>query len=386
MRVSTQLTDAGDGLVLWSESYEREVKDVFAVQDDIARAIVTALRVTLTGGTPAATADRGTSDLEAYDLYLRGMYFYQRRGASLPIAVESFSKAIAKDSGFARAYAGLSMALTGLTVYTNSPAGSVLPPALVAAERATALDPALAEAFLATGIAQFFSYRWSETEAAFRRAIVLDSTLALARLWYGRFLYAVGRIDEGVLQLERAKALDPLSAANAASLAYGLSLADRHSDAIADARRALEIDSLLLPAQTNLLLALVNGGRLPEARAAAERILRSPTDITVQGMAAYAFGMAGDRPRAAALAGEIIRNHAGEWRVQTAALRAFLGAGDTAQALTAMERAVAAGEPFVINLSLVDHLYDSVRGSARFAALVRRVGLEERLFLQRRER
>jgi eukaryotic-like serine/threonine-protein kinase len=376
MRVLAELTNASTGIVMWSDIYERELRDVFAVQDDIAREIVGALRVTLGGATTRApSAGRGTDNLEAYDDYLRGLYFFQRRGAFVPKAVEAFTAAIAKDSTFARAYAGLGMALTAMTIYTNTPSPEVLPRALRAAERAAALDSTSAEAFVAQGIAQVYRFDWAEAEAAYSRSITLDSTLALAHLWYGRHLWVVGRNAEALEQLQRANSLDPLSAVNPASLSLGLTAAGRYDEAVTTARRAFDMDSTLLVAQSAYLFALVSADRAAEARVLAEQLLRSSSEIGTRGAAAYAVGRAGDTVRTRELIKEF-RQRQQEWRSSTALIRAYSGVRDTTGMLDVMERAVDIKDPFVMSTPLADKLFDPVRGSARFAAIVERLGLD----------
>ncbi len=377
MRVSVELANAETGIVMWTESYERELKDVFAVQDDIAGAIVEALRVTLAGGggVPVRLAGRGTANLAAYDDYLRGLYQFRRRGVSIRTAVENFSAAVAKDSIFARAYAGLGLSLTALTIYTNTPAREVLPGAMAAAERATALDPRSAEGYLALAVTHMYGFRWAPAEAAFQRSTALDSTLALSRLWFGRYLWVMGRVDEAIEQLGRAEALDPLDGNNQGSLAVVLGTAGRYDEAAAAAERAFTLDSTLLTAQTGFMLALVGLGRLPEAHALGERIQRFSSDLISQGTAAYGIGRAGDVARARALTAGIAARGS-EWRVHTALTRAYLGIGDTVQTLGEIERALAAGEPFALSMSLASPMYDPVRGSRRFAAAVGRLGLD----------
>jgi serine/threonine-protein kinase len=377
MRVSAELTNATSGIVLWTDSYERELQDVFAVQDDIAREIVNALRITLgnEGSTQAPSAGRGTANLAAYDDYLRGIYFYQRRGLAVPKAVEAFSAAIARDSSFARAWAGLGIALTAMTIYTNTPAQDVLPRALQAAERAAQLDPSLAEAYLAMGNAHLYGFRWAEAEEAYRRSIARDSTLALSRLWYGRFLAAHGRIDEALEQLQRANTLDPLSATNPGSLGAALATAGRSDEAVTVARRAFEMDTTLLVAQTAYVFALVGANRMAEARAEGERILRSATDISSIGIAAYAIGRSGDTVRARDLIRGLQQRQA-EWRGPTALIRGYAGLRDSAAMLDALESAMASGERFAQNTWLADPIFDPVRESARFVAIARRLGID----------
>jgi len=376
LRVSTQLTNATDGLVMWSETYERDVKDVFGVQDDISKAIVNALRITLGSGGNVATAARGTANVDAYDLYLRGMYFYQRRGPGLRRAIDYFQQAITKDPSFARAHAGLGLTWTTLGLYSNTPMTEVIPKAFAEAQRALALDSNSVEGWVAVGLAQMYAHRWSESERAFREALTRDPASFLAHFWLGRLLVVLGKVDESVNELRQSKVLDPLNAPTLATTSFFLSIGGHHAEAIADGDRAFELDSTLNATQSYGVFALLNAGRMPEMRERAERTLKTPVDISTLSAIAYALGRAGDTVSARALMVRLVRDHPGEARYYTALTRALFGVGDTAGALAAMERAVALGETGVVNHPLPDAMYDPVRSSRRFAAIVTSLGLD----------
>jgi serine/threonine-protein kinase len=370
MRVSAQLTSTADGEVLWRETYQRAVTGVFAVQDEITHAIVGALRVTLVGGDRATVnvGNAGTTNLEAYQLYLRGMYFYRRRRVDK--AIDNFQAAIASDSTFARAHAWLGLSWSTSTLVGGAPISATFPRAIAEADRALALDSSTAEAYVAVGLAHLWSHHWDRADDAFRRALALDPNLAIGRLWYSWLLSATGRMREAMTEIELAKALDPLDAATVAVEARTFSSGGRNAEAIAEARRAVELDSTLGFAQMNLLIALVDGGQAPEARMRAER-----SSNPLAGFAAYAIGRGGDPTRAAVLAREMVPQ-------QDAAvlMRAWFGAGDTAQALSELERMVETGDANLISTPLTGHIYDPVRGSPRFVAVVRRLGLKPELF------
>jgi serine/threonine-protein kinase len=175
LRVSAQLINATDGLTLWSDAFERENKDVFAVQDEITDAIVSALRPELAGGARAlsqrATVGPGTNNPEAYDLFLRGLYLLERRGTGVTRSAEYFSEAIRKDSTFARAYAALANALEFFPYFAGVPANRVEGRARAAAERSLQLDPSLAEPRVALAMAHGHAYRWNEADNEFRRTM-----------------------------------------------------------------------------------------------------------------------------------------------------------------------------------------------------------------------
>ncbi len=380
MRLAVQLTSVGDGMTLWSDVYEREVKDVFRVQDEIARSIVGALRARLAdtaGPQPGRTfSSPGTTNREAYDLYLRGNYLLERRGGGVSKAVEYFERAIAADSTFARAYAGLAFALELLPNYAATPPRAVEWRATEAARHALALDPTLAEAYTALGLVHMLALRWREADEAFQRAVAVDPDFAPGQYFYGSYLIRVGRVADAEEHMRRARIADPLSVPASALLAYCLSLLGRYDESLAESRRAYDLDSSSSGARGFVPLAMLHDGHPEEARAMARVAVLPPFNGV--GVAAYVLAATGDRAGAAATVRELEARARGEWSVATGLAYAYLGLGDTARALSALETAARAGErPY---LTFADPMFDPVRESARFAAVVRRLGLDERVF------
>ncbi len=162
MRVSAQLSNAADGLVLWSQSYEREVKDVFAVQDELTRDITNALRVTLAGGASGTRPIQDTTDIETYDLYLRGLHFLRQRGSSVMGSIPFFRQALARDSTYARAWSEVGEAYCVLPLYSPVPADSLIPLGRAAIAKAHALDPTDANAFAAEGFCDILASQFRE--------------------------------------------------------------------------------------------------------------------------------------------------------------------------------------------------------------------------------
>jgi serine/threonine-protein kinase len=378
MRLTVQLTSVDDGLTLWSDVYERQVRDVFAMQDEIARSVVDALRARMPGVVEAqsgrALPSAGTTDPDAYDLYLRGSYLMERRGSGVAKAVEYYERAIAEDSTFARAYAALGYALVIWPNYGGPPAPAIERRAMDAARRALALDSTLAEGYVALAIAHEHALRWPEATDAFRRAVAADPDFAPAQYLYGLHLLRVGRTADAEEHYRRGRAADPLSGTGSVGLAYCLSLLGRSDESLAEGRRAYELDSSLFVVHALLALAVLNDARPAEARALA----RASLPIPYNGMAAYVLGATGDRAGAAAIVRDLERRPRGEWHVARTLGYAYLGLGDTARALAALEDAARAGEPPIMPLS--DPMFDAVRRSPRFAAVVRRLRLDERVF------
>ena len=378
MRLTVQLTSVGDGMTLWSDEYERQVTDVFGMQDQIARAIVQALRARLRRmdmpepGVPLSSP--GTSNAEAYDLFLRASYLIERRGDGVLKAVDYFERAIAEDSTFARAYAGLSYALELLPNFTGALPRSVEARATNAARHALALDPALPEAYTALAMSHAYAMRWRDAEEAYQHAVAIDPGFARGQYGYGLYLLRMGRLAEAEDHLRRARMADPLSVTASGLLAYYLSLAGRYDESVVESQRAFDLDSSSAMARTLVPIALLNDGHSEEARAIA-RVAFSPP---FNGMAAYVLGATGDSAGAAAVVRDLKAQPRGQWSRANALMYAYLGLGDTSRALAALEDAVRLNER--PHFPLLDPMFDPLRKSARFVAAVRRFGLDDREF------
>jgi TolB-like protein/tRNA A-37 threonylcarbamoyl transferase component Bud32/Tfp pilus assembly protein PilF len=379
LRVSAQLTNANDGLTLWSDTYEREDKDIFAVQDDITRSIIGALRprLSLSAGLKPDSSVKGpgTENLEAYDLYLRGRYLVERRGKGVEQAVDYFSQAISKDPRFAKAYAELSGALELLPYFSPTPAFSVEARAMAAAASALSLDPNLAEPHAALGLAHMHAFRWRASEDEFRRAIGIDSTSPTARTQYARYLMTLNRVPEALTQFQIARRLDPLAATASVWLSYTLFLAGQRDAALAESKRALELDPDLPTARIFLAIDRALIGHRDEART----ILGGALPTTPwNGMSAYVLGKIGDTAEVRRIMAKLDSLPRNTWAINTARAFAYLGIGKPDLALTSLEAAAKARETTPAWMSLSNSDLDPVRGTQRFAAVVSAFKLEDR--------
>jgi serine/threonine-protein kinase len=384
IRVSAELANGADGRVLWKETYERQLKDVFAVQDDITRAIVAELQVQLGAGA-ALGNQQGTSDLAAYDLYLRGLQLYRKRGKDLVQAEEVLQQTIARDPGFARAYATLASVLLVQTYFMDKRMGDVLPRARAAAERAVALSPGLAEAHLALGHVHIEAFEWSDAEAELRQAMTLDPNRAEIPYRLGFMLLTTGRVSEAIIALERAKAVDPFYATSAAYLGWALALAGRGDEGVAEALRAFDLDSSSEATRNILCGTYLAAGRLRDAAAVARRFLPGTTNTRRLGFYGAALGLAGARSEAEAIVRRLDALPRQTWGINGASAYAYLSLGDTARALTAMERAAASDGDLLLSQVVSSDLFDPVRSSPRFVAVLKRFNLDPaRIALQQK--
>jgi len=211
VRINVQLVDVQNGLQAWSEKYDRKLDNVFAVEDEIAKAIATKLRVQLTGGAGQPLVVDSTNNPQAHELYLRGLTLLAARGPGLLQARDSFQKAVTLDASYAQAWGALAITELLLPDYQLDSFEAALPRGESAAQHALSLDPNLASAYAAVGVANTIRGRWPEADQAFRRALVLAPGDAEAVNQYAQFLGTVGQLEPALREIERAQQLDPLS-------------------------------------------------------------------------------------------------------------------------------------------------------------------------------
>ena len=268
VRITVQLSDVASGFQLWSERYDRELKDIFNVQDEIARAIAERLRITLAGGKGDRLVEQGTSNVEAYQLYLRGRAMLDRRGASVPIALDLFRMAVELDPGYSLAWAGIADAFTVLA-YAGAVRGSESKPqAMAAATRSIELDPASAAAHTALACATLlYENNRAMAKQEFERALELSPSYVLGRCWYALFYlqWARGDLEQGIAEARRALDSDPLSAYVTMILGVCLYTAGRLDEAIETCRRAVQQDPESFVARWALGISLGMDGRFEEA-------------------------------------------------------------------------------------------------------------------------
>ena len=273
LRITAQLTRVTDGISLWSDAYDRELRDVFAVEEELSRSIVSAVRPRLLGAATTnavaapAFAIHGTTDPEAYLLYLRGRYFFNRRTPDgFRSAVQYFSQAIARDSGFARAWAGLADSYCIQANWGMRPTGEVCPLARDAARHALAIDSTTAEAWASLGfVALFYEYDVPKAQQYLHRALALDSTYATAHLWLMQTYNAIGDSARMLDEIRTALRFEPLSLIMNSRYGSALWRSGRPRDAIVQLRRTLDMDPGYTDAHQQLALAYVAAKQLDSA-------------------------------------------------------------------------------------------------------------------------
>jgi eukaryotic-like serine/threonine-protein kinase len=376
LKVTTQIVDARDGRVLWSETYEREFRDVFAVQEGIARDIVTALSIRLTrSGIPGRLVEHGTEDLEAYDLYLKGRFLYNTRQRDALLRARTyFEQAILRDPSYARPHAGLANVYNNLAVFGYERPHDAFPKARAAAERALALDSSLVEAHAALA-QQLFVYDWSWEAAgtAFERAIALDPGYQGVRNLYSMYLHVTGRHAEALEQLRVARTLDPLVPTG--PLAGRIYVNTRQPDAaIRELHEALEFNPHLDLAHELLGHAYLQKGMHTQAIASLQRAaeLSGPRDSA---QLAYMYGAIGQRAEARLIMQRLLDTRAERYLPPFHIAMAYAGLGEADEAFRWLEEAFEQRDSFMDGLA-VTMGFDAIRSDPRFAGLLRRMGLD----------
>jgi len=380
VRITANLVEAVRQRHLWAETYEFDSPDIVAMQGKVARDVARQIRVKLTPQEQARlTTDRRVNP-EAYEAYLLGRAYTNKIPSGWNRAKDSFQQAIAKDPGYAPAYAGLALVYSRIrgSLTRDPTANRVL--ARQWAQKALELDNTLAEAHTALARVAQNEYDWAGSEREFRRAIELNPGYALARIWYAQYLYATQRFEEAVTQAKVAQQLDPASLFVITRAGAAYFFAGRVDEAMAIWQRARELDPThpdvgLLPGRSYVRL-----GMNQEAVAVLEKaLIFTERDPLVLGALAHAYARAGRRDEARKLVGELKRlderlEAEGKSIPRFSFIWAHAGLGDKEQAFVWLERAYHERRDRVFLLN-VDPLLDPLRSDPRFQDLVRRVGL-----------
>jgi len=378
IRVTAQLIEAASGYHLWSERYDRELTDIFAIQDEIANSIASKLRVTLESGAREPLVKPGTANVEAYDLYLKGRSAMRHRGGELSRAVEWFERALALDPGFALAHAGLTQALSLSAFWGLSRSDEVRDRALAAAERALAHHPDLPEAQHAVGFtALLFEYDREKAGSAWERAIALDPSNPDSHILRGVFDLTYVRQDAAAAERELRTAIeqDPESSYAYTSMAVSLTFGHRADQGLPFAERAIELDPNSLYAHWVRLLTLALLGRIEDvltsSRTLSTRFGRHPWILMAISIAS---GVAGDPEIAEAAYHELKGRAALEYIQHVLLAVGALYAGHRDEAFGHLHAAVKEREALIAALALDWPGFDPVRGTPEYDAVLREMG------------
>jgi TolB-like protein/class 3 adenylate cyclase/Tfp pilus assembly protein PilF len=376
VRITGQLIGAADGYHLWSETYDRELEDIFAIQDDIAQSIVAALKATLAVDEGERLVVPTTDNLEAYTLYLKGRFHYNKdTEAGLRQSLEFYEQALEHSPDYAKAWAGIADSWMHLADDYVSPEKGYAA-AKEAAERALELEPELAEAHTARGkVLGWYEWKFAEGELALRRAVAANPNYADAHWALGSLLPTTGHMKEALQEIRTAQLLDPLSPVIAYWNARYLLYARRIEEAIEEGQRALDLDPDYAYGQAILGRAELLQGKNEEAIDLFRRSVDLARSSTFQAYLAYGLASAGRDAEAQEILERIAHGEGPDY-VRSELLAAVQGElGKTDAAFRELERAYADRSAGLIYLHL-DPLYDSLRDDPRMDEMVQRIGLQ----------
>lgn len=376
LRITVQLTSTDDGRLMWSERYDRRLIDVFAIQDEIARTIVTTLRSTSFADIAPTPTNRHTENVLAYGLYLRGRYAWNKRTfEGVSEGIKYFEEAIALDPAYALAYTGLADSYSLHIDYRNVPVHEGHQKAKFYARKAIELDDTLAEAHASLAWSSFiYDWDWDGAVREFRRAIELDHRYAPAHQWYAFMLASQGRFDEALLEAHTAQENDPSSVSVRRSLGYCYFYARKYVQARYHLDRAIAMNPTAEESYRIQGLILTLQKQFP----AAERVLREALALapecgsSTKATLAYSLAAAGDTSYARQLAAELEERLKSEYVSPVEQALVYIALGDKQRALDWTERAIDERRGWVAYLR-VHPIVDSLRGEPRFDALVQRM-------------
>jgi serine/threonine-protein kinase len=376
LRITAQLYGVPDGYHLWSAAYDRTANDVFAVQEEIAQAVVSALRVKLrTAGQPLAK--QYTGDVEAHNLYLLGQYHLNRRPAQgeLNVAIAFFEKVIEKDPSYADAYAALAFAYFQLVVWDHRPPHQVIPTAKEYIAKALAIDDDLGEAHATrAAIAAAYDYDPRAALNASHRALDVSPGGSHAHLWHSVLLEASGRLEDAIVELKTAADLDPLSIGIGSDLGRLLIRHGDYSRGMEQLQRMLGLDPNSIRVLSYMATAFQQNGRHADAIGALEKACHIATDYPrAMGLLGHAYAVAGDRGAALQVLDRLKQLDAQQYVPAVDTGVVYAGLGDTHRAFQQLEQACAERYPLFLYL-MVTHAFDPLRPDPRFGILMKNLG------------
>lgn len=385
VRITAQLINVADGYHLWSERYDRDIgalccpEDIFAIQDEISLAIVDKLKVKLLKGEKTKLVKRHTDDLDAYNLYLRGRYFWNRRTEeSLKKSIEYFNQAIEKDPGYALAYAGLADSYVTLQDYTSVSPKVTLPKAKEAAHKALQIDSMLAEAHNSLAQVMFREWNWEGAEREHKLAIELNPNYATAHHWYALVLAYAARFDEAIAEMKRAWELDPLSLIMNRNLGLVLYFARRYDKAVEQLQKTLEMDPSFSLAHASLGQVYLQKSMYQEAltELQKESDIRGGSDAVVETWKGIAYVKAGKKSEAHRILGDLLKQAKQVYVSPVLFAGLYFALGENDLGFKLLDQAYNERDSRLLEIKVIPE-FDSVRQDLRFTALVKKIGLEK---------
>jgi DNA-binding winged helix-turn-helix (wHTH) protein/TolB-like protein/Flp pilus assembly protein TadD len=378
-RVTVRLLRVSDGELLWGSEFDENISDMFAVEDSISQKVASALMPNLSGDEQRKLSRPFTANSDAYQLYMRGRFFWNKRTADgVRKSLAYFQQAIEADPNYALAYAGLadSYTLAGSYGYSILPPKEAMPKAEEAAQKALAIDDSLAEAHTSLAYLKFtYDWDWNSAEQEFERAIALNPSYDNAHHWYSHLLMARGRRNESMAEAVRALELSPSDTVMNEHLGWTYLMTRDYDNAIKSCRKALDMDPDFLLAHRVLGLAHLYKGQYDDAIAEFQRgVQLSHDDPVAEAYLARAYAAAGQKDKAIAIVNHQQQLAAERYIPPVEIAQVYSALGDSDPAFEWLKRAVEERASGVVYLK-VDRAYDPLRGDPRFAQLLQQIHL-----------
>jgi TolB-like protein/tetratricopeptide (TPR) repeat protein len=374
VRVNVQLINAQTDAHLWADTYDRKLTDIVAVESEIAKTIAETLQARLSGSEKSSIAKTPTVNPEAYELYLKGRFFWNKRtGADLRKSIEYLDQAIAKDTGYALAYAGLADSYLLLPNYGAVSPKDSIPQARAAAKKALELDDSLAEAHASFGLLASLEWDLNRAIAELERAIQLKPNYATAHHWLALSRMGLGQFDPAIAEGKRAVELDPLSSIINADLSLVYFSARRYAAAEAQARKTLEMDPRFFLAHYYLGESFQLKGQLKEAIPEFQKSVELNNDPYSIAMLGQAYARNGQENEARKILARLSEETKSRYVPPYALAYVLLALGDKERAIDELENAYHEGPGNYLFLLKVDPVLDDLRGQPRFEALVQKI-------------
>ncbi len=380
IRVTVQLVRVSDGATLWAETFDDKFTNIFALQDSISERVTESLAVTLTTGERQQLTKRYTTDTQAYQLYLQGRYFWNKRNIeSIQKAIELFTEATTKDPNFARAYSGLadSYMLLGIGEYVGMELREIIVKAEEAANKAIALDETLAEAHASLGFMAYnYDFDWINAEKHFRRAIELNPNYPTAHHWYSQFLNVLKRFDESEAEIKKALQLDPSSLIVNSDYGVTFYYSRRYDQSVEQYKKTLDLEPRFAVAHWQLSRAYreqkLYDDAINEVNQAIELSGRNPAFLSSLG---YLYSMSGKKTEAEKILRELEAISKKQTVIPAIFIHIYIGLKDKKKAMEWMEKNFNERQPALIVLG-IEPTYDFLRDEPRFQEMLRELNLK----------
>jgi TolB-like protein/Flp pilus assembly protein TadD len=376
VRVNVQLINALTDAHLWADTYDRKLIDIFSVESEIAKTIADTLQAKLTGSEKTAISKEPTGNPEAYELYLKGRFFWNKRTADdLRRSIDYFNQAIAKDPNYALAYAGLAQAWKLLPAFNGGAPQDCFPQAESAAKKALAIDDTLSDAHAAlASLKGLNGFDYAGAIKEYERALQLNPNDATAHQWFANDTLAnIGQNEREVAELKRAVELDPLSLIINANLGWAYIHLGRLDEAITQLRKTVEMDAAFYYARYALALALELKGAIPEAIAEYQKTINITEDPVPLGMLGRLYAMHGRKDEAQQILQQLRQRREQRYTAAYSLALVYLGLGDRTEALNWLEQGYRDHDGFNIGPIRVDPLLAPLHGDPRFEALAEKI-------------